>query len=83
MKRFFLHISLFFLLFGSLLSAQDLFRANHPELIWKTIETEHFLVHYHQGAERTANVVSDIAEEIYPAITGFYNWKPDSKTEFV
>jgi len=83
MKRFFLYLPLFFLLLGSSLDAQNLFRANHPELMWKTIETEHFLVHYHQGAERTANVVSEIAEEVYPALTEFYDWEPDSKTEFV
>ncbi|MGH1363573.1 MAG: BamA/TamA family outer membrane protein [Calditrichia bacterium] len=65
------------------LFGQELFRANHPELVWKTIETEHFLVHYHQGSERTANVLSDIAEEIYPDITGYYQWEPSNKTEFV
>ena len=25
---------------------------NHPELIWETIETAHFKIHYHQGTER-------------------------------
>ena len=38
---------------------------NHPELEWKTIETAHFLVHYHQGAGRTGRTVAKIAEEIY------------------
>ena len=30
----------------------------HPELVWKTLETEHFLVHFHDGSERTAQEVA-------------------------
>lgn len=56
---------------------------NHPELEWKSIETEHFIVHYHQGTVRTANLVAHIAEEIYPHITGLYQQWPDRKTEFI
>ena len=76
----FLSFILFPLSFSLL--AQD-FSANHPELQWKTIETEHFYVHYHQGTERTANVVAEIAEDIYPHITGLYDYEPDSKIDFV
>ncbi len=56
---------------------------NHPELQWKTIETEHFLVHYHQGTVRTANLVAKIAEEVYPYVTGLYQYAPKEKTEFI
>jgi hypothetical protein len=56
---------------------------NHPELQWKTIETAHFVVHYHQGTVRTANLVSKIAEEIYPHITGLYQQWPHDKTHFI
>ncbi|UCF65563.1 MAG: PD40 domain-containing protein [bacterium] len=56
---------------------------NHPELEWLSIETEHFIVHYHQGTERTANLVAKIAEEVYPHITGLYQIWPESKTEFI
>lgn len=55
----------------------------HPELEWKTIETEHFLVHYHEGAERTGRVVAKIAEEIYRPITSLYNHEPDQKVSFI
>ncbi len=59
-----------------------------PELTWYTIETEHFLVHFHadeegRGSSRTAQVVARIAEEIYPAITGLYDHEPDTKVSFV
>lgn len=56
---------------------------NHPELRWRTIETEHFLIHYHQGTARTANVVARIAEEVYPYITRLYQYEPDGKIEFI
>jgi len=57
------------------------------ELDWYTIETEHFLVHYH-GEEtgegsRTARVVARIAEDIYGPITDLYEWRPDTKVSFV
>jgi Tol biopolymer transport system component len=55
----------------------------HPELDWRTIETQHFLVHYHTGAERTANTIAKIAEEIYGPITSLYNYVPDQKVNFV
>lgn len=55
----------------------------HPELEWKTIETEHFFVHYHEGAERTGRTIAKIAEEVYRPITSFYNHEPDEKVSFV
>ncbi len=55
----------------------------HPELEWRTIHTEHFYVHYHLGAERTAKIIAKIAEDIYEPITSFYNHKPDGKVSFI
>ena len=55
----------------------------HPELDWRTIETEHFLVHYHAGTERTARVVAKIAEDIYEPITTLYNHRPEGKVSFI
>ena len=74
-------ISFFFLNYASLLAQPQGF--NHPELQWQSIETEHFIVHYHQGTERTANLVAKIAEEFYPHITGLYQAWPKTKTEFI
>jgi Tol biopolymer transport system component len=61
--------------------AQDEFY--HPELSWRTIETEHFYVHYHTGAERTARVVAKVAEDIYAPVTSLYHNEPDGKVSFV
>jgi Tol biopolymer transport system component len=56
---------------------------SHPELAWKTIETDHFTVSYHAGAERTAFVAAKVAEEIYPPITKLYNNEPDGKVNII
>ena len=56
---------------------------NHPELDWKTIETEHFLIHYHDETHRSAQETAAISETIYGPITTFYEFKPDSKTHII
>jgi len=56
---------------------------NHPELEWKTIEGKHFIVHYHQNTEWTANEALWVADDIYPAITGLYHYQPEEKTHLI
>ncbi|RMG69075.1 MAG: hypothetical protein D6715_00660 [Calditrichaeota bacterium] len=57
--------------------------SNHPELHWQTLETTHFRIHYHQGTRGTAERVAVIAEDVYPAITGLYDYRPAGKVDFV
>ncbi len=56
---------------------------NHPELDWYSIKTEHFEVHFHNGAERTAREIARIAEEIYNPITSLYGYKGDKPFHFI
>jgi len=56
---------------------------NHPELNWQSIETEHFWVHFHQGAERTAKLTAKIAEEVYEPVTSLYQYEPGKKLHFI
>ena len=79
--RFFV-VATFLLVFVPLAAAQE-DEFIHPELEWKTIETTHFFVHFHEGAERTGRVIAKIAEEIYTPITSFYGHEPDQKVSFV
>jgi len=79
--RFLLVLALLLPVLNVCLKAQDDFA--HPELDWRTIETEHFSVHYHTGAERTARVVAKVAEDIYEPVTSLYHHKPDGKVNFV
>jgi len=56
---------------------------NHTELRWQTLATEHFMVHFHQGTERTARRAAAIAEEIYPAVTDLYDYRPKPPTHLI
>ena len=75
-------LPLILILVSGVLSAQFA-TYNHPELEWKTFETEHFDIHYHQGTEWTALKTAEIAESVYGPITSFYNYEPDSKTDLI
>jgi Tol biopolymer transport system component len=75
MTKFWLKIIAFLFLLNIVSFAQ--FNEYYPEVRWFTIETKHFSVHFHEGAERTAKVVAKIAEEIYEPITSFYGYKPE------
>ncbi|MFU8812018.1 MAG: hypothetical protein ACNA78_03565 [Balneolaceae bacterium] len=57
------------------------FPQNH--LSWYTIESEHFFVHYQEGNDRSAQISSKIAEEIYKPITSLYGLEPPRKTSIV
>lgn len=56
---------------------------SHPDQDWFTIETKHFTVTYHTGAERTAQVIAKIAEEVYGPITDLYQFPLKDKVNFV
>ncbi|MEJ5304512.1 MAG: biopolymer transporter Tol [Ignavibacteria bacterium] len=69
-------VTLIFLVLSAY-STNAQFNEYYPEVNWYTIETKHFSVHFHEGAERTAKVIAKIAEEIYEPITSFYGYKPE------
>jgi hypothetical protein len=60
-------------LFVSALSAQ-LSRfptgANRGDVAWHELGTEHFVVIYHDGLDSVAREAADVAEAIYPVVTG-------------
>ena len=70
-----LFISLFIVVLSSNIFAQ--FTEFHPELDWYTIKGKHVEVHFHEGAERTAQVVLKIADEIWDPICSLYDYQPD------
>jgi Tol biopolymer transport system component len=69
-------------LFGSL-SAGVASAYNNPSLKWKTIKTEHFEVHYHEGAEWTAQQVALVAEEVHHPLCDLYQYEPDLPVHFI
>jgi len=63
-----------------LLSSTNLFAQFtefHPELDWYTIKGEHVEVHFHDGSERTAQVILKIADEVWDPICSMYDYYPD------
>lgn len=56
---------------------------NHPELEWQSFETEHFLIHFHQGTERSAREAAAVAEKIYGPVTRIYDFEPPAKTQLI
>ena len=64
-------ISFFILILLQIANAQNtaMFSGRaHPELKWKTISTENFNVHYHQGIEEIANKGAILAEHYRPTL---------------
>ena len=56
---------------------------SYNHLDWFTMESEHFMVHFQEGNDRSAQVVSRIAEEIYGPITELYEHEPDEKVSII
>ena len=54
-----------------------------PSLNWKTIETAHFLIHYHNGLENSASEISSYTEDIHDTVTSYFNWVPKTKTHII
>lgn len=63
--------------------SQVSFSQNHPELVWKEFETEHFKIIYHKGTETIAHRVAVIAEGVYGPITKDLGTEPPNKTPII
>ena len=78
MKKYFIHIILFsFHLFPQL----DWY--NHPQLDWKELETEHFIICFHDETKRSAIETAAIVEKIYDKVTSLYDFYPKNKTYII
>jgi Tol biopolymer transport system component len=81
MKRFSLLLLLFFLAF---LGAPAPGEARlDPRLKWSTLETPHFLVLFHDGAEEIAARAASIAEEAHQLLAPELHWQPVAKTRLI
>jgi len=56
---------------------------NHSELEWEIMETEHFIIYYHQETKRSANEAAIVSESVYQSITDLYEFELDSKTRII
>jgi hypothetical protein len=54
-----------------------------PSLRWRTLDTEHFSLHFAEHTRAQAELVASVAESVYPRVTGWLEWKPESRTQIV
>jgi Tol biopolymer transport system component len=66
-----------FIILCTYVSVSAQFNEFNPDFNWYTIKGKHVRVHYHEEAERTARVVTKIADEIWEPITSLYQYEPD------
>ncbi|MBA2321281.1 MAG: PD40 domain-containing protein [Deltaproteobacteria bacterium] len=66
-----------------LLAAAAVAATYDPDLKWRTIRTEHFDIHFHQGCEQVADELSLAAESIYETMTEEVQWEPRRRTHVV
>lgn len=71
----------FFLLGWCGVAAAQTYWTANPNLRWRTLQSEHFEVHFSEARRDDARLVAAIAEKIYPRITGQLAWAPRSRTQ--
>lgn len=54
-----------------------------PRMTWRSIETEHFRITFHQGIETVADEFAQEVEAIYDTMTEEVRWRPRRRTEVV
>lgn len=54
-----------------------------PFLTWKTLKTEHFHIHYHDGTEELAKKTALISERVHKRISAYLSWEPTEPTQVV
>src|SRR6056297_1170265 len=75
--------SIFFLIILIIPCIGDAAFMFHPELDWKSIRTEHFWIHYHQGLEDHARRLVPIAEKVHRQLVQATGWEPYWRTDVV
>jgi len=54
-----------------------------PKLKWKTIETPHFYIHFHQGEYELAQLTANLGEEVHKKLCSFFQYQPKGKTHII
>ncbi len=54
-----------------------------PDLTWRTIVTDNFRIHFHQGEEQLAEEFSHTVEEIFETMSEELRWTPRRRTHVV
>ncbi len=72
-------------MFGCLLAFMPpaLAASYDPELRWRTITTEHFHLHFHQGEEQLAEELSHTAERVFDTLVEEIAWDPRGRIHVI
>lgn len=54
-----------------------------PRYHWRTITTDHFFIHFHQGEEDLAQRAAVIAERAHQRVVPMMGWEPAGRTDLV
>ncbi len=65
------------------LTGPDPARAGDPSLVWRTVETEHFEVHYHEPLGDVARKVALSAERAHATLSTALRHAPSGKTHII
>lgn len=52
-----------------------------PGLDWRTLETDHFRIHYPRELDSVARLAAEISEDVHARLTGELQWEPRQRTE--
>ena len=70
-------------LFLLLLQPDPSFGRFDPTFTWNTLESPHFLIHFHQGGEALAKRAATIAEDVHLRLAPRIKWEPKQKTHLI
>lgn len=79
LNRPLLFLLFLFLIVGNINSATQY----HPKLKWKEIQTENFIIYFHQGEEEHAQYLANLSENVHKKLTSYFSWKPEGKTRII
>jgi len=71
------------LLLLTALSASPAAAKFDPSYEWTTLETPHFLIHFHQDGEAVSRRAAAIAEDVHRRLAPRIRWEPKEKTRLV
>ena len=69
--------------FLSLLAAGSAAAKFDPAHQWRTLQTPHFIVHFHEGCDELAGRAARVAEEAHAQLVPRVGWTPREKTRLI
>lgn len=76
-------LKLVFMLLAFLVSQKLSAATYDPKLVWRTVTTDHFHIHYYQGEEVVLKKIVPMVEEVYQELTKRWDCYPWGRTEVV